>query len=120
MTDASSYVSGQTITYTATVSALTGSGTPTGSVSDGSKVVCTVTLSGGTGTCTFSEPVGGYTLTGTYSGDTQFSGSTSNPVDITVTQATSTVSLSATSETVGVPITLTATVSALTGSGTPT
>jgi len=41
--------------------------------------VCTVTLVAGTGTCTFSEPVGNYTLTGTYSGDGQFTGSTSNP-----------------------------------------
>jgi len=82
LTDASSYVSGGTITYTATVSALTGSGTPSGTVkvSDGTNLdVCTVTLVAGTGTCTFSEPVGNYTLTGTYSGDGQFTGSTRTP-----------------------------------------
>ncbi len=64
LTGLSTYVSGQTITVTATVSATgPGSGTPERHrpISDGTNTdVCTVTLVGGTGSCTFSEPTGTY------------------------------------------------------------
>ncbi len=66
---------------TAKVSPLNG-GTATGTVSvaAGATSVCTITLAGGTGSCSLTAsqlPVGSYTLTGTYSGDTFFAGSTS-------------------------------------------
>jgi hypothetical protein len=71
----------QTEKITAKVSPLNG-GTATGTVSvaAGATSVCTITLAGGTGTCSLTAsqlPVGSYTLTGTYSGDTFFVGSTS-------------------------------------------
>ena len=66
---------------TATVSPRSG-GTATGTVSvaAGATHVCTITLASGTGSCSLTAtqlPVGSYTLTGTYSGDTFFAGSTS-------------------------------------------
>ena len=76
----SSATYGQTVTYGATISdGTTGSsGTPTGTVAvtTGATTLCTITLSGGTGTCTSAAaPSGSNTITGTYSGDANFSGS---------------------------------------------
>jgi hypothetical protein len=66
---------------TATISPVSG-GTATGTVSvvAGATQVCTITLASGTGSCSLTAsqlPVGSYTLTGTYSGDAFFAGSTS-------------------------------------------
>ena len=60
-TDVTLYVSGQTITATANVTPVAGSGTPTGTVtvSDGTNAdVCTITLGSNANSCTFTELVG--------------------------------------------------------------
>jgi hypothetical protein len=120
-------VFGQAITLTASVSAIPpGAGTPTGTVSffDGAALLGTGTLGGGVATLTSSSlTVGSHSLTAVYSGDADFTSSTS-PVDTTTTnQADTTTALSATPDpsVLGQPVTLTATVSAVPpGSGTPT
>ena len=85
------YVSGQTVTITATVTPSRRPRAPrrgTVSVSDGTQR-CTITLAGGTGSCTLVETApGGYTFTATYGGDTNFSGSSSS-ASATVTQGAS-------------------------------
>ncbi|MGE5644792.1 MAG: DUF4082 domain-containing protein [Acidobacteriota bacterium] len=116
--------SGQAVTFTAVVTAA--SGTPTGSVQfrDGGSVLGTVALSGGRasfGTTTLSA--GSHTITAVYSGDSTYTGSTSNAlaqtVNSTSARATTTaLSASATSVAAGGAVTLTATVSS--SSGTPT
>ncbi|MFI1405754.1 Ig-like domain-containing protein, partial [Streptomyces griseofuscus] len=90
-------VFGQAKTLTATVSAVApGVGTPTGTVDffDGATLLGTGTLSGGVATLTTSGlAVGSHSLTAVYSGDGDFTGSVS-PVDIqTVTQAATTTAL---------------------------
>ncbi|MFZ0216716.1 MAG: Ig-like domain repeat protein [Candidatus Dormiibacterota bacterium] len=113
---------GGTVTYSATV---TGVGaTPTGTVNftTGTTQLCTATLSGGTGSCTAdSAPVGQDTVTGTYSGDGNY-GSSSNTASLHVVPAptTTTVTSSANPSTFGGSVTFTATVSAVSGVGTPT
>jgi hypothetical protein len=86
-TDMPVYVSGEAITVSASVLPnAAGNGTPTGQVvvTDGSNNGCTINLVSGSGSCTFSETAPGqYTLTGTYSGDTNFNISPGT-VDITV------------------------------------
>ncbi|MDN0199930.1 Ig-like domain repeat protein [Streptomyces sp. S.PNR 29] len=122
-------VVGQPVTFTATVAPVApGAGTPTGSVvfdfGDGSTPV-TATLSNGVATVTrpYTARTGSpYTVTVTYSGDTDFVGSTG--VDShTVGQAstTTTVSSSPDPSVVGQPVTFTATVASVApGAGTPT
>ncbi|MFR9791020.1 Ig-like domain repeat protein [Streptomyces sp. MB22_4] len=120
-------VFGEPKTLTATVTAVPpGSGTPTGTVDffDGATLLGTATLSGGTATLTTSAlAVGSHSLTAVYSGDADFTGSTS-PADVqTVTQAASATSLTSAPDpsVFGEPKTLTATVTAVPpGSGTPT
>ncbi|MDF3293221.1 beta strand repeat-containing protein, partial [Streptomyces silvisoli] len=120
-------VFGESKTLTATVTATApGAGTPTGAVDffDGATLVGTGTLSGGVATLsTSSLSVGSHSLSAVYSGDADFTGSTS-PVDTqTVNQAaTSTALVSAPDPSVfGEPKTLTATVTAVApGAGTPT
>jgi hypothetical protein len=80
---------GQSITVNFTVSPAGGSGAPTGSVtvSDGSGATCTGTLSQGKGSCLLALTaylngkalVGTRTLTATYPGDNNFTGSVSAP-----------------------------------------
>ena len=120
-------VFGQSVTFTTTVKAASpGSGTPTGSVIflDGSTVLATVNLSGGTATySTTTLAVAAHTITVSYSGDGNFlaSGSTAltqtvNP-DATTTKATS----SANPSVFGQSVTFTATVAVSSpGIGTPT
>ncbi len=122
-------VSGQSVTFTATVAAVSpGSGTPTGTVtfddngtplSDG-----TVTLSSGVASFTTSSlAVGTQSITAVYSGDTNFTISTSSAVSQVVNLASSTTALtsSANPSTSGQSVTFTATVAAVSpGSGTPT
>ena len=88
-------VFGQNVTFNATVSAA--SGTPTGSVtfSDGGILLVTVPLSGaGASFSTTTMAVGTHSITATYNGDTNYSGSLSSGVTEVVKQATSTVTLS--------------------------
>jgi hypothetical protein len=92
---------GQTVTLTASVSALGGS--PTGSVTfyQGSTLIDTVNPIPSSDTATFTLPTlaaGTYTYTAVYSGDTNFAGSTS--AVITVDSNTFTLSLSPTALTV--------------------
>jgi hypothetical protein len=71
---------GQSLTFTATISAASGSGTPTGTVTfyDGSTVLGTEMLSGGLASFTTSDlTVGDHSITAAYSGDFNFSTSTS-------------------------------------------
>jgi hypothetical protein len=69
---------GQSVTYTATVTSPTASGTPAGTVafSVGSTALCSATLVGGTASCSSTDaPVGTDAATATYSGDSQLAGS---------------------------------------------
>jgi hypothetical protein len=79
---------GQAVTFTATVAPLSGSGTPTGSVtfSDGATQIGTGALnSSGVATLsTSSLGVGSHSVTAVYSGDTNFSASTSSAASVTV------------------------------------
>jgi len=73
-----STTAGSTVTYSASVTS--GGGTPTGSVafSIGGSPMCTATLSGGSGQCTSAgAPTGTDTVTGSYSGDPNFTPSSS-------------------------------------------
>ncbi len=112
----------QSVTFTATVSA--SSGTPTGNVTfkDGAAVLGTGTLSGGTAALsTAALAVGNHNITATYAGDSNFAGSISPVLVQTVIQAattTTTITSSLNPSEVGKPVTFTATVSS--GSGTPT
>jgi hypothetical protein len=120
---------GQAVTFTATVAPLSGSGTPTGSVtfSDGATQIGTGALnSSGVATLsTSSLGVGSHSVTAVYSGDTNFSASTSSAASVTVSAlakvGTSTsLSASATQVTSGQNITFTARVAPQSGSGAPT
>jgi len=76
--------SGQTITLTAQVASAT-SGTPTGSVQflDGSTVLNTASLSGGTATfATSALALGAHSVTAVYLGDTNFIGSNSGAAQV--------------------------------------
>jgi DNA-binding beta-propeller fold protein YncE len=80
------------IVMTATVTPVSGGGTPTGSVTffNGSTQVGTATLSGG-GVGTFnynpsSLAVGIYSITAVYSGDSTFAPSTSSPQTLAISQ----------------------------------
>jgi large repetitive protein len=123
-------VSGQDVTYTATVTALSpASGTPSGSASfmDGASTIsgCIAQpLIGGVSTCSVAYPgVGSHAITAAYSGDLNFTGSTSPILTETVSPAstltslTSSVNPSVTGQ--SVPVTVTVTVMAP-GSGVPT
>ena len=120
-------VFGQSVTFTATVSAgAPGSGTPTGTVTfkDGSTTLGKSTLSSGSASfTTASLAVATHSITVSYSGDANFTTSTSTALSQVVNQAGTTTSLvSATDPSVfGQAVTFTATVSAAApGSGTPT
>ena len=113
---------GQSVTVNYTVT--TASGTPTGTVtiSDGA-VSCTGTVAAGACALTFTS-AGAKTLTATYSGDTNFNGSTSTSQNHTVNKADTTTAI--TSDTpdpsaVGQPVTVNYTVAVTApGTGTPT
>ncbi len=77
-------VFGQSVTFTATVTPSSGSGTPTGSVTfyAGSTALGTATLSGKKASLkTTSVPVGSQAITAVYSGDTNYAPSTSAVLD---------------------------------------
>jgi hypothetical protein len=116
-------------TLTATVTANSpGSGTPTGTVTfyDGTGNTAVAlgqgTLSGGVATlASYTLAAGSHTLSAVYSGDTNFQTSTSATTNYTVTPAATSVAVTgATTGEYGQPLTLTATVSLTSGSGTPT
>jgi hypothetical protein len=119
---------GQTVTLTAQVQPSSGGGTPTGTVTfkDGSTVLSSGTLnaSGQATYTTWSLAVGSHSLTAVYSGDNNFTASTSAAVTETINQPTGTtasttsVVSSANPAVSGQSVTFTATVSV--ASGTPT
>ena len=123
-------VSGQGVTYTATVSPLApASGTPTGTAGfmDGATTIggCAAQpLIGGVASCSVVYPgAGSHAITAIYSGDPNFTASTSPLLTQTVNPASTSTSLaSSPNPTVtGEPVTLIATVSvAAPGSGAPT
>src|SRR5207244_6290866 len=84
-------VAGQSVTFTATVSATSSAGTPTGTVTfqDGATMLGNGTLSGGSVTfSTAALAAGTHTITAVYGGDTNFAPSTSNALTQTVTAGT--------------------------------
>ncbi len=119
------------VTLTATVAPSSGSGTPTGTVTffQGTEQLGQpVTLSSGTASYSYnpsSLPTGTSPFSAVYSGDTTYSGSTSSPVNLTVTNLAATntaLTISPTTITAGSStlVTATATVAPASGSGTPT
>jgi hypothetical protein len=122
-------VSGQTVTFTATVSPASGTATPTGTVNflDGTTQIGTGTLNA-SGVATFSTStltVSGspHSITAVYGGGPNFGGSTSSAVSQVVNQASSTTGLvsSLNPSTSGATVMFTATVTAVApGTGTPT
>ena len=114
--------SGQSVTFTATVTAA--AGTPTGTVtfSDGSTVLGTGTLSGGKATYTTSAlSVGSHPITASYSGDATNDVSTSNLVVQVVNgkpKATVNLSSSLNPSVYGQSVTFTATLSPSAATGT--
>ena len=106
---------------------VTGSGTPTGTVtvSDGGSQTCSGTLVSGVGSCQITETTAGaFSFTATYSGDTNFASSvTSTGSAVTVVQDDTTTSITSTTPgpVVGQPITVGVDVGAnAPGGGTPT
>jgi Bacterial Ig-like domain (group 3) len=119
--------SGQSVTFTATVSAGSpGAGTPTGTVTflDDGSVLRSETLSGGSATFSTSAlSVGSNSITVSYGGDGNFTASTSGVFSQTVVglpATSSTVTSSANPAVYGQRVTFTATVKPASGSGTPT
>ena len=120
-------VYGQSVTFTATVSAASpGSGSPTGTVTfyDGATSLGSGTLDGTTNTLsTTFVAVGAQSITAVYSGDPNFTTSTSTALTQTVNQDSSTTTIvsSVNPSVYGQPLTFTASVSANSpGSGAPT
>lgn len=122
--------SGQSVTFTATIApAAPGVGTLTGTVAfnDGATVVCAAaTVSAGAATCTtsaLSATGSPHSITATYSGDSNFSGSASAVLSQVVNKANSasTVTSSKTPTVAGEGVTFTAAVAAVApGTGVPT
>jgi hypothetical protein len=120
-------VFGQTVTFTATVSAVApGVGAPTGTVTfnDNGASIGSATLAGGVGTfSTLALSVGTHPITAAYASDGNFASSTSGIVTQTVNKDTTTVTLtsSVNPSSFSQLVTFTATITANSpGSGTPT
>jgi uncharacterized repeat protein (TIGR01451 family) len=120
-------VFGESTTFTATVTVLTGVATPTGTVNffDGATNIGSGTLNASLQATLniASLSVGAHSITAVYVGDANFTGSTSPAITQTVNQAaTSTAVVSSANPSVfGQSVTITATVSATApGAGTPT
>ena len=114
---------GQTVTFTASVQSTSG-GTPTGNVTffDGGSSLGSATLSGSSAQLTLASlSLGSHSVTAKYSGDSNFTTSTSTPVAQSVAQAATATNVSSNSDpsSYGQVITFTATV-APAYSGTPT
>lgn len=118
-------VSGQTLSFTAIVTANPpGSGTPTGNVTftEGVMPLCTTALSAGSAGCMASFGSGSHTITAAYPDTSKFVHST-NSITVSVSPASTAVSIAPDQATVvtGQSVTFTATFSvSLPGSGTPT
>jgi alpha-L-arabinofuranosidase len=119
---------GQSFSLTAVVAPGSGSGTPQGTVSFylGQTKIGSAVLAAGSATVTDSSSLapGTYQLTAVYAGNAQDSASTSNPVTLTVAApsaiaTTTTLTSSAAQVTSGQSLSLTAVVTAGSGSGTP-
>ncbi|SDJ09650.1 Protein of unknown function [Frankineae bacterium MT45] len=126
-TDSSPGVVGQAVTFSAQVSAPTGAGTPTGSVTfsgQGGVLCSAVAVDGsGTATCTTSYPTpGSDSVSAVYSGGGGFAGSTGTVAQSVAKASTSTVLVTAPAHpVVGQPVTYTATVAVTApGAGVPT
>ena len=118
---------GQSVTLTATVSPVSpGDGTVSGSVTfkDGTTVLGTSTLSGGSATLAVTSlAVGTHSLTAAFAGTSSYTASTSTTVKQVVTQSATTtvVNLSPATSVIGQSVTATVTVSPVApGAGTPT
>ena len=124
--DTNPSVFGQSVTFTATVAASSGSGTPTGMVDflDGDTPLGFNALTAGEATFTTSSlTVATHSITVAYFGDTNFITSISPIVSQVVNQASTTTTLTASPNPIvfGQSVTFTATVAAVSpGSGTPT
>jgi hypothetical protein len=124
-TSANPSSNGQAVTFTATVSSAAGTPTGTVTISDGATALATITLVHGSASFTTSAlALGTHSITAGYSGDGNYSGSTSTALSQTVNSlAISSVALasSANPAFAGQAFTLTATVSAAPpATGTPT
>ncbi len=127
----SSVALGQSVTYSATVAPVSGTGTPTGTVAFAidKAPLCVATLSGGTGSCTASTaPLDGQgqgtndgpdTVVGTYSGDASDTGSVGS-VELSVGATTTAVSVQPGTAAQGQSVAYAATVTPTTGAGVPT
>ena len=119
---------GQEVTFTATVTSTSGTGTPTGSVmflDNGTSIGSGTLSSGQAALMTSSLTEGTHPITVQYSGDSNFTGSTSATLSQVVNAATlvgttTTLASSANPAAVGASITLAATVKAASGSTVPT
>jgi hypothetical protein len=117
-------VTGQLVTFTATVSG--SADTPTGTVTftSGSTTLATATVSSGAATATFALTASGLAqnITAHYGGDTEYVAANSAPASQTVSAANTVVALTASSNPAlsGSAVTFTATVSPVApGQGTP-
>jgi hypothetical protein len=115
---------GEPATFTATVSPSAATGTVTFKDSGADITGCiNQAVSGGTATCAIGVLGGGsYSITAVYSGDTNYTGSTSNLITQLVNQASSSVALTTSGSPIayGELVTFTATTSPLAASGTVT
>ena len=79
---------GQTVTFSASIAPLGGAGTPTGTMEfvNDQTVLATIPVNAGAASFTTAElSSGSHTITATYSGDANYDGSSSAPLQITVT-----------------------------------
>jgi len=112
---------GQSVTLTATVAPSNATGTVT--FVDGTNPIGTAPLNNGSAVLTTTSlAAGSHSLTATYGGDSNFNGSTSAPVGVAVGQGSTATSLSVSplNAILGQPVTLTATVTPSSASGTVT
>jgi hypothetical protein len=89
---------GASVTFNATVTPASGSGTPTGTISfmDGTTTLAMMSLSSGAASYSSSSlAVGSHSITAVYGGDSNYSGSTSSAVSVTVQALTPSFTLGA-------------------------
>ena len=121
-------VFGNSVLFTATVSAQSGGGIPTGTVTfyNGATALGAVSLSNGSAQySTTALPAGSNSITAVYGGNASYSGSTSSPLNQVVQTAsvvatTTTLSSSVNPSVSGKPVVFSATVSPQSGTGVPT
>jgi hypothetical protein len=114
---------GAPVTFTATVTPATSSGTPTGTVTfkNGTATLGTITLIAETAKLTTSTPTAGnHTITAVYSGNGNFTASSASLVQAIRQTTTTTLSASANPSVFGQPVLFTATVSPSSATGTVT